>query len=225
MIATAKLKNDQGDDVMNAELPKIFTLIACPMIGELGPDSQIVERESCETCEQAYPEEVNFLDYQFDVWEQAELIKAGNNVYAITRRLYDALQAAGLKGFSARPMKVSRSPIFDDMDPEHKIAIPEFLQLLIVGKADGPSGWWERDGVCATCNRIIWKTTDRVTSALFAKYSNKAGPPRQVSAASWHGDDAFFLTDPGPPVMTERFKSFAEAQNVQELVLDPAQWV
>ncbi len=209
---------------MDDKLPKLFTLISCPMIGQLGPDSEVVEQEPCEACGMGYPEEVTFLDYQFDTWEQAELIKAARKTYAITRRLYDAFRLEGLTGFSTRPMKISRSRIFAGIDPENRVVIPDFLQLLIVGKADGPSGWWDRDGVCPTCKRVIWNATERVTDALFAKYSNEAGPPRLVSAATWEGDDVFLLTDPGPPVVTERFKQIAEDQKVQGLVLDPAEW-
>ena len=122
-------------------------------------------------------------------------------------------------------MKSSRGKIFVDIDPENRVVIPEFLQLLITGRADGPSGWWDRDGICPVCERVIWHPTDRVTDALFAKYSNEAGPPRLVSVATWQGDDVFLLSDPGPPVVTEQFKRFAEQQNIQGLVLAPADWV
>jgi len=210
---------------MENDKPKIFTLIAAPMIGTLGPDSQIVDRDPCPACGMNYPEEIKFLDYEFDTWEQAELIKVNAATYAITRRLWEALQAEGLKGCSTRPMKVSRGEIFADIDPENKVVIPEFLQLLILGKADGPSGWWDRNGICPACGRVIWKSTERIREALFAKYSNKTGPPRLVSIATWQGDDVFFLTDPGPPVVTERFKLFTEEQKVQGLVMDPAEWV
>jgi hypothetical protein len=223
-----ELKIDQGTQeriFMNREMPKIFTLISCPIIGQLGPDTEFVEHDPCEACGMAYPEEIKFLDYQFDVWEQAELIKAGQNTYAITRRLWEALVTAGLRGFSTRPLKVSRGPILANIDPENKTVIPEFLELLILGKADGPSGWWDRDGLCRKCGRIIWIPTSRITDALFAKYSNEAGPPRLVSAATWHGDDGFFLSDPGPPIVTERFKYFGQEQKIQGLVLDHAQWV
>src|SRR5205085_7667361 len=115
--------------------------------------------------------------------------------------------------------------IFEQIDPEKKMAIPDFLQLVITGIADGPSGWWERDGVCPTCHRPIWKPTERVNDAIFAKYKSKPGPPRLVSASSWKGDDMFSLTDPGPPMVTERFKKIAEAENVEGLILDPAEWV
>jgi hypothetical protein len=210
---------------MTQPFPMIFTLIECPIIGEYGPDTEIREREPCRTCGKSYWEEVEFLDYQFDTWERAELIKAGHNTYAITRRLFDAFQSAGLKGMSAQAMKVSRGPVFSQIDPENKIVIPEFERLLINGHADGPSGWWDRGKVCPTCKRIIWKATERVTDALFAKYEKKPGPPRLVSGATWQGEDIFFLTDPGPPVVTANFKRVAEEQKVEGLVLDPAQWV
>lgn len=210
---------------MDADQPEIYTLMSCPMIGQLGPDSEIVEREPCPTCGVGYPEEVKFLDYQFDTWERAELIKAGRDNYAITRRLYDEFQKVGLKGLSSEPMTVSRGRIFEDIDPEHKIVIPEFVRLLIVGRADGPSGWWERGDVCPVCGRVNWKPTERVNQARFAKYSDKPGPPRLVSATTWKGDDMFLLNDPGPPVVTDRFKRAADENHVEGLVLAPAQWV
>jgi hypothetical protein len=210
---------------MANQLPEIFTLVSCPIIGEYGPDTELHEREPCETCGESYREEVVFLDYQFDTWERAELVKAGHHTYAITRRLFEAFQTAGIKGLSTQGMKVSRGPVFSQTDPGNTIVIPEFQRLLVNGKADGPSGWWDRGEVCPTCQRIIWHGTERVTDALFAKYEKKPGPPRLVSGATWQGEDIFFLTDPGPPVVTENFKRVAEEQKVEGLVLDPAQWV
>jgi hypothetical protein len=204
--------------------PNIFTLISCPIIGELGPDTEIVELQPCPECGQEYRPFISFLDYRLDVWEAAELIMVAD-VYAITRRLFEALQQAGLKGCSTRPMKTSRSALFDQIDPDKKVLVPEFLQLWIDDTANGPSGWWERGPICAVCGRVIWKHTNRVIEAYFAKYSGKPGPPRLVSAATWKGSDIFVLTDPGPPVVTDRFKQFAENQKVLELVFAPASWV
>ena len=114
---------------MDTQRPAIFTLVSVPIIGQLGPDSEIVEREPCEACGVSYREEVTFLDYQFDTWERAELIKAGHDNYAITRRLHDIFQKARLQGLSTQPMKISRGDIFEQIDPEHHVAIPEFLRV------------------------------------------------------------------------------------------------
>src|SRR4051794_39634016 len=119
-------------------LPEIFTLISCPMIGQLGPETTIVENDPCQAGGQKYKPVIEFLDYEFDTWERAELIKV-SDAYAMTRRLFDAARAAGLKGFSARPMKATRG---DDMD--ESIVLPEFVRLWVDGEADGPSGWWDR---------------------------------------------------------------------------------
>jgi|ERR1700722_9568966 len=210
---------------MNARPPAIFTLVSVPMIGKLGPGSEIIERARCKTCQENYREEVTFLDYQFDTWERAELIKAGSDNYAITRRLFDVFEQAGLKGFTTQPMKTSRGRIFDRIDPEHKVVIPEFLRWMVVGRADGPSGWWERGPVCPKCGRPEWKRTEAGAKALFAAVSGQSIPPRVISAASWSGDDVFLLTDPGPPVVTEHFKQVAEGQKVEGAVFSPAEWV
>ena len=210
---------------MDAQRPAIFTLVSVPIIGQLGPDSEIVEREPCEACGVSYREEVTFLDYEFDTWERAELIKAGHDNYAITRRLYEVFQKAGLKGLSTQPMKTSRGETFEQIDPEHKVVIPEFLRLIIVGKGDGPSGWWERGETCPVCGRPRWKRTEAATKALFSAFSKEPVPPRLVSAAAWQGDDMFLLTDPGPPVVTDRFQRIAEEQKVEGLEFSPAQWV
>jgi hypothetical protein len=208
---------------VNTALPDIWTLISCPVLGELGPDTSVVLIDPCEVCGQKYRPLISFLDYQFDGWDGEELVTV-SDVYASTRRLFDACQRTGLKGFSARPMKISRGPVMEHLDPDKEIAIPDFVQLWIDGEADGPSGWWKRGPVCSACKRIIWKYTDRVLKAMFAANSGKPGPPRLVWPKSWEGDDIFTAGDPGPPVVTARFKEFMERQKVQGLVFAPAQW-
>ena len=127
---------------MDTQRPAIFTLIAVPIIGKLGRNSKVIERRPCKACGVSYREEVKFLDYEFDTWERAELIKAGHDNYAITHRLLGVFEKAGLKGMAAQAMQVSRGRILDQIDPENKIKIPEFMRLIITGRADGPSGWW-----------------------------------------------------------------------------------
>lgn len=207
------------------ERPPIFTLVSVPIIGKLGRGSKIIERDPCKVCGVSYREEVKYLDYEFDTWERAELIKASHDSYAITRRLFDVFEKAGLKGLSTQPMKTSRSRIFGQIDPEHKVTIPEFLRLIVTGKADGPSGWWERGKTCPVCGRPRWKRTEAAVKALFSTFSKQPAPPRLVSAAAWQGDDAFLLTDPGPPVVTARFQQVIEAEKVEGVVLEPAEWV
>jgi hypothetical protein len=210
---------------MDTQRPAIFTLVAVPIIGKLGRNSKIVERPPCKVCGVSYREEVTILDYEFDTWERAELIKAGHDNYAITRRLFGVFEKAGLKGMATETMKVSRGKIFDRIDPEHKIKIPEFMRLIITGKADGPSGWWERGPTCPACGRPQWKRTEAATKALFSTFSKQPAPPRLVSAATWQGDDAFWLTDPGPPVVTNRFEQVVKGEKVEGVVLEPAEWI
>ena len=198
-------------------LPEIFTLVSCPIVGELGPDTTVIENEPCPECGRPYRPFIVFLDYVFDAWQRAEFIQVVDT-YAMTKRLFTAAQNAGLKGFSAREMKVTRG---ERMDPN--IEIPEFVRFWVDGEADGPSGWWERGPVCPECGRVIWKNTDRLAQALFAT-KDEPGPARLVWPKSWEGEDIFTVGDPGPPVVTDRFKVFLEREQVIELVFAPARW-
>lgn len=207
------------------ELPDVFSLVEVPTIGTIGDDTEIEYGDECPKCETEPPPRIEFLDYSFDTWESAQIVTT-YDVYAVTKELRQVLEKADLKGFSFRNMKVSRSEIFADLDPDADISLPEFFEMLINGKAlAGPDGWWDYEGECPRCKRPIWKHTDRVDEALQAALKEKAGPPRQVRRESWKGDDIFRLDDPGPPVVTSRFASVLRDVQKEGIVLHPAVWL
>ncbi len=194
------------------------------MLGTIGDDTVINYGDVCEVCGRQAPPQIEFLEYSFDVWERADIVTT-YDVYAVTDRLRAILEGAQLKGFLFRDMKVSKSEIFRESDPNDQIKLPRFWELVITGKAlAGLSGWWEREGTCKGCGRTLWKHTDRVVEALSSVLKGEIGPPREVKKESWKGDDIFRLDDPGPPVVTKAFSNVLEQSEVTGVVFHPAKW-
>lgn len=206
------------------ERPEIFTFIRCPIIGEPGKATQFSSATSCEECGQEDASEITLLDYQFDFWEGEDIVEAHRR-YAVTSRLRNALEHSELKGFSFRDMVVSRSQMFEEMDPDKSLIMPFFFEMLISGRASGPSGWWDLKGHCRSCGRPIWDYTDRVVDALSAVHTGSTGPSREVSAESWLGEDIFCINDPGPPVVTVNWVKLFTELKVKGVVFHPARWV
>lgn len=204
--------------------PEIFTFIRCPIIGEPGEATLFSYSEGCEVCGQEDPPEITFLDYQFDFWEGEDIVEAHGH-YAVTAHLRNALEQSGLKGVAFREMTSSRSQMFAESDPTQSVKLPSFFEMLITGKANGPSGWWDFAGHCQACGRPIWRYTDRVVYALSAVHTGSIGPCREVSLESWQGDDIFRLSDPGPPIVTSNgVKLFTESK-IKGVMFHPACWV
>ncbi|OZH52259.1 hypothetical protein AFK68_25560 [Hydrocoleum sp. CS-953] len=203
-------------------LPKIFSFVGCPVIGQLGEESIVTYQNYCETCKRQN-DVVQFLDYSFDRWDGEDIVKTGN-IYAVTDRLRNALETSGLTGFSFHKMKTSKNELFEEIDPNNEIIIPTFWQLEISGKATGSSGWWEYQGECKDCYRPNWGYTDRVSRALMASVMGEIGPPRKVSIDSWQGESIFWLNDPGPPLVIDKVICLFNDLNITGVAFHPAEW-
>jgi hypothetical protein len=208
----------------NSARPEIFTFIRCPIMGEPGKATQFSYADDCEVCGQGDPPEITFLDYQFDFWEGEDIVEAHRR-YAVTPRLRNALEQSGLKGFSFRDMTTSHSQMFEEMDSDKSVKLPVFFEMLITGRASGPSGWWDLKGFCQACSRPIWDYTDRVVDALSAVHTGSIGPPREVSAKSWQLEDIFYIADPGPPIVTVNWVKLFTELKVKGVIFHPARWV
>lgn len=195
------------------------------MLGTIGDDTVIEYGETCVVCGREGPPKIEFLEYVFDVWERADIVTT-YDTYAVTDRLQNILKSSHLKGFQFGEMKVSKSEIFRETDPNDEVKLPKFFELIITGRAAaGPSGWWEYAGTCEGCSRPIWKHTDRVSAALSSVLKGEIGPPREVKKETWNEDDIFLLDDPGPPVVTQAFVDVFERSKVTGVVFHPAKWV
>lgn len=209
----------------NKKYPEIFTFIECPILGAPGDDSIIEYGEACDACGREEEKIFEYLDYCIDGWDGQDIINV-HGQYAVTEFLAGELNKSGLAGFRFQEMNVSKSEIFKSTYGKNDIAIPKFLHMVITGSAkSGPHGWWDNDGVCPKCGRVIWKHTYRVIEALTSKYSDEVGPPRHVINDTWEGDDIFNINDHGPPLVTISFVDLIKKLNVKYVIFHPAEWV
>ena len=195
-----------------------------PVLGELGPQTKIEYVKPCSICGRELNRRVEHLELLLDGWEGQDLVTA-DGYYFVTSRLRKSLEDKGIRGVSFQEVTTSKSSGFLEMDPESEVKLPEFWQMMILGQCSGPSGWWEFAGICESCNRPLWNHTERVSAGLMAALQGEIGPPREVSADSWNGEDVFWLDDPGPPLATERFADVLKGLDVLEVALHPARWV
>lgn len=208
------------------ELPDIFTFAGCPVLGDLGEDTQIDYVNACERCGRE-DQVVRFLHFRLDAWHGEAIINSGAN-YAVTPQLQAALSAGGVRGCSFREMKVTKSRLFDDMaGPD--AALPSLVELVIESRLDpaaqSPSGWWDRRGSCPVCGRPFWHLTPRVDAGLLAALRGEIGPPREVAVRGWDGADIFYHEDSGPPLATDRFVAILTDFGAKGVAFHPARWV
>ena len=79
-----------------------------------------------------HPPVVRRLHYVFDGWLGDDLLETFP-CYIITRRLAARLRKSGLSGFEFRPVAVSRSETFRELNPGR--SLPAFEWLYVAGRA------------------------------------------------------------------------------------------
>mgnify|MGYP000866697383 CR=1 FL=1 len=207
--------------------PEIFSFASCPVSGELGDDAVVEYRNECSQCRRN-DRIVTTFDYRLDAWSGEEMLTY-DNLYALTRRLARQIEASGCTGVKFQPMVVSTGKMFADMSARTAKEIPPFQQMVIETsldpKAMSPSGWWIRKAPCPSCGRAIWDHSPAVDAAIMAPLQGVVGPPREVARAGWPGTDIYYHEDPGPPLVTARFKNALESERVKGVAFHPARWV
>ena len=204
--------------------PKIFSVISGPVVGEMGPRSKLVHRDPCPQCGREYWPEVQFLHYELDYWQGEPLITLQYN-YAVTAALRRAIEAAGIKGASFRPMEAGFGDVYEQMkEDEGEVVLPEFFQLVIGKTLTAGPGWWVRGPRCPGCGRVQWENRPWTIKAILGGSEAEGVPPRTVVRSGYHGEDLFFLDDPGPPIITERFRQLLEENGVTGLALRRAEF-
>jgi hypothetical protein len=206
------------------DLPEIFSLAGAPMLGTIGPEARMVVAPPCPDCRQPYRPIITHLELLLDAWDHTDLISL-TDTFAVTPDLQHALSEAGIQGVTFRQMTVGPSRSFYLSSVDDEVSMPEFVQMDVTPVLDGPSGWWDRLRECPTCNRPLWGYNERVSQAFTAAIVGQVGPPRQVYGREWKGEDVFWLTDPGPPLVTERTKAILEKFEIPELALHAAKFV
>lgn len=202
--------------------PAIFSLIGCPVIGEVGDKTEVVRPPACPVCNRRPPPVFTFIEYRFDRWAGEDLVTAMGE-YAVSERLRRAMESAGLTGATFRDMAVSKGDYFVIEPPAYADDLPPFYQLVVTGRASGPEVWWTSE-TCPACGVTFWSPTDEGVRAHAADLTGDMPTPRQVYRDSWKGDDIFSLGDPGFPVVTQRFVDVLNRVGVIGVKLQPAEW-
>jgi hypothetical protein len=203
---------------------KIYTILSALQPGTLGPRSEVVETPPCEVCQQTDRPRIKYLDLRLDGWTPCDLVSV-STTFAVSPALHDRMVTAGVRGAVFRDMRVSRSDLFDIVDPDHRMEMPQLVQLDIEAVVPGPSGWWDAEGKCKRCGRVLWKGSAATSAALGSTARRPKGPQRLINRKDWGGENLFWTTDPGPPLMTEKVRALLDPDLVPHLVLHPARFV
>lgn len=193
-------------------MPRIYALESVPVVGHLRdywPPS--ISCRSCGRLVGSY-KKVTFV---FDTLSECALFASADGSYFITETLMRLLDSTGISGFHAHRPSIAFS---DDYSRNTREAgtqsLPSGIYYFVIsGRADGP--WRRRKrGTCHECGQFL-PADDQETDNL--------APPQtvRVYVDSWHGDDLFYVTEPGPPIVTERFVRILE--EVGDLRQEPIQ--
>jgi hypothetical protein len=209
-------------DVKKTTRPKIFSLTKCPVLGDLGPRTKFKQRVICSTCKRVIVSELGQTEYVFDGWHGEDIATATlEMVYVVTSRLRKAMQNATIKGVRFKKVLTTRSELFLDIYGD--IRLPTFYELLIEDTLEG-GGWMKRDGACNECGQPFWSPINASVKWVAGGVSEESLPPRRVLQEEWKGQDIFLVTEPGPPVATERVASIFAELKTPDVKLDPASW-
>jgi hypothetical protein len=202
------------------ELPELYTLVHCPVVGDLGPRTKVKNRVYCDDCQREVAIEYSKVEYVFDYWDEHDLITA-KMVYIATARLRRAIESKKLRGMEFREIWIGRTERFSKTYRE--TTFPKFFEIIAPNIVEG-RGWWKKAGVCETCGQPIWKQTRQVLEWARARVAQTATAPRTVSRDAWQGQDFFFLPEPGPPIVTSHFVEILKSLAVKDVIIHPAKW-
>lgn len=196
-------------------LPKLYTLNTVQVVGYLR--QTVPSSVNCPECgsEMGYYQE---LELVLDSWPECDFIAASGGAYFISEKLLMELKKIDGSGYTHRPVNISISDDFRRSYPEALGmlgGIGRFHYLMITGQCDGPWLRHIKGEVCSICGRPKPKLMDFGT--WLAEIDGDTPPqPRQVFSETWHGEDFFYLSEPGPPLITERVVAIlAETGNLR----------
>jgi hypothetical protein len=184
-----------------ASLPKLYTLDMIPVAGHI--ERAVPPSLNCFECGSLVGSHYLEFEFVFDALRECDLVMSSDSdVYLASRQLLRELDTISSKGYEYRAVQTSAS---DNLRAcESMIAVlSDFQHLAITGRCDGPWVHHTKGETCPECGQIPAESRD-----FEAWMSEAAGDiprqPRLVYPETWHGEDFFLLSEPGPPVITER---------------------
>ena len=202
--------------------PEIYSIVKGPVLGELGPETRIVEGDRCPVCGGRPRDDVQFLHYAFDSWD-GEPLATVKERFAVVQDLRRAIEKAGMNGVDFREMKSTYSDYYEAQQGDRPL--PEFVEMVAGATLTAGPGWWTPAGTCDKCGRRIWDTTVYTFNAIVGAHENPNLPKRTVKRSDFHDEDFFMLDDPGPAVISGRFLALLKEQGVEGLEVQPASFI
>jgi hypothetical protein len=190
-------------------LPKLYTLRKVLVAGHLR--RTVPFSINCVQCGRQVDPCYKEFEFVLDSLPQCDLIQSNDaDVYLISERLLAELERIDAKGYQHRSIAdISLSGDFRRSYPNFcKVSseIKRFQYLTITGKCDGPWIRNTRGATCAICDQPTpeLKDFDATVSEIMGDVSPQS---LFVFPETWHGEDIFYLSEPGPPLITERIAS------------------
>lgn len=200
-------------------LPKLHTLEKVPVAGHT--IHTIPFSTNCQHCGLSVAQYYRELEFVFDGWKPCDLVTSSDaDVYLVSEHLLAKLQSISASGYIHRSVTISTS---DDFHRVHRdpIQMPTFYYFVITGRCDGPWIHHVKGNACPICGQTRSESKDfEIWLSELAEDIPK--PPTLVYPETWQGEDFFYLSEPGPPLITERIATIlAETGNLRkEKVLD-----
>ena len=126
---------------------------------------------------------------------ECDLLAAKDGAYFVSTRFLVRLQSMSARGYTTIPVPVS---LTNGMP-----VAPPFHYLVISGWCDGPWLSNERLAPCPLCSQPQAKPID-FEGAIRRLSAGEPAPTRSVYRDSWHGEDFFYVSEPGAAFVTER---------------------
>lgn len=207
---------------MENNIQNIYTLTCRSWFGNLSRKSIRVEQPKCKKCNRGLKEEIEYSKVELEAEKyNGEDMASASGLLMVTKRLYDALMEAGIKGFA--PLKVKTVKFkYSNIDIT---TIPDLVYLAILSPAirNIPIAC-DYTGICEGCNLTLNEYNEEKSKLIIRKTTENA-IHLQVYSDAYEGADIFDFTDHGEIGVTQKFLDVIKDFNCPDNVIIPAEWI
>ncbi len=190
------------------KLPNLYVLRGVPVVGYLL--REVPPSIDCPECGRPL-RHYEYMEFMIESRSECDLVTSTLGDFFASERFIAELQSHGVTGYAHQP--VVTKPADDcpqsDNNAEYPKKVPIYHYLIITGQCDGPWLHNIKGEPCTTCGRPRPEVADStgLTNEILGRVAPK---PRLVYPETWHGEDFFYLSEPGLPLITERVASILE---------------